>query len=373
MVSHANLLSNLSMMRKSFGTSSTSTFACWLPLFHDMGLVGNALHAMFVGASCILMAPLSFMQRPLAWLKVISDYQVDFAGCPNFGYDHCIDYLRMRAVEGFDLSSWRVAFNGAEPIRSATLERFATTFAPFGFDRRALFPCYGMAEATVMISGKTDRDGPPLECKVAGRSIVSCGSALDGEEIGVVHPETSVRRAAGTEGEIWVRGPHVAAGYWGNAEATNATFNACIAGEDGGWLRTGDLGFVDANGEIFVTGRLKDLIIVRGQNYYPQDIELSVRECHAAFRHQLGVAFTAPADRNEAALVVVQEAHPHLRRLVSAADLEMTVRDAVASDHGLAVHRAVIVPPGTVPRTTSGKVRRAKARDLWLAGVFGLG
>ncbi|GEP54864.1 acyl-CoA synthetase [Reyranella soli] len=371
MVSHANLLSNLSMMRKSFGTSSASTFACWVPLFHDMGLVANALHALFVGGRCILMAPLSFMQRPLAWLKVISDHRVDVAGCPNFGYDHCVDYLRNRPVEGIDLSSWRVAFNGAEPIRSATLDRFATAFAPFGFDRRALFPCYGMAEATVIISGKTDRNGPVLECRVGNRSLVSCGSALDGEEVAVVHPDTCSRQAAGIEGEIWVRGPHIAAGYWENAEATATNFNACVEGEDGGWLRTGDLGFLDARGELFVTGRLKDLIVVRGQNYYPQDIELSVQEGHAAFGQQLGAAFVAPAGRNESAVVVVQEADHRLLRLASPGELEAAVREAVALDHGLAVHKAVIVAPGAVPRTTSGKVQRAKARALWLAGFFG--
>ena len=373
MVSHANLVSNLSMMQKSFGTSSASTFACWVPLFHDMGLVLNALHSLFVGARCILMAPLAFMQQPLAWLKVISDNQVDIAGCPNFGYDHCVTYLERRPAQGIDLSSWRIAFNAAEPIRLATLDRFATSFGPFGFDRCAFFPCYGMAEATVMISGKTDRNGPVPDFKLNGRSLASCGSALDGEEVAVVHPDTSTRQAAGVEGEIWVRGPHVAVGYWGNAEATAANFNACIAGESGGWLRTGDLGILDASGESFISGRLKDLIIVRGQNYYPQDIELSIQECHAAFRHQLGAAFIAQVGRNESALVIVQEANHRVHRVASTDELETAVRESVAMEHGLVVHKVAIVSPGAVPRTTSGKIQRAKARALWLAGAFEIG
>ncbi|MBM3649348.1 MAG: fatty acyl-AMP ligase [Alphaproteobacteria bacterium] len=369
-VSQTNLLANLSMMRKSFGTSSDSRFACWVPLFHDMGLPLNALHALSAGAACILMAPLSFMQRPLAWLKVIADQRVDIAGCPNFGYDHCADYVQTRPPESLDLSSWRVAFNGAEPIRSATLDRFAAAFAPYGFDRRALFPCYGMAEATVIISGKTDRSGPAVQCRRGDSTLVSSGSAFDGEEVAIVEPATCTRLAAGAEGEIWARGPHIASGYWANAEATAAIFDARIAGEDGGWLRTGDLGFLDAAGELFVTGRLKDLIIVRGQNYYPQDIELSVQECHRAFHHQLGAAFTAPVGRTEQAVVVVQEVARRLRHLASDNHLETAAREAVANDHGLAVHKVVVVPPGTVPRRTSGKVQRSKARVLWLAGAL---
>jgi acyl-CoA synthetase (AMP-forming)/AMP-acid ligase II len=376
MVSHANLMRNLEMMQAAFGTSGRSRLASWLPLFHDMGLIGNALHALFLGAPCFLMAPLSFMQRPLAWLRVISEHRVDFAGCPNFGFDHCVDHLRSRGAEGLDLSSWRIAYNAAEPVRSATLERFATAFAPVGFDRRALYPCYGMAEATVMISGKTDRAGPPIESTLAGKPIVSCGSALPGEEIAVVDPETCRRQSVGVVGEIWVRGPHVSAGYWDNAGATAACFDAILADAilpdgGGGWLRTGDLGFLDARGELFVSGRLKDLIIVRGQNYYPQDIEFSAQEAHDAFHGMPGAAFVTARGQHAEALVVVQEADHRLRRMTSTDALQTAIRETVALDHGLSVHRAVIVRPGTVPRTTSGKVRRVQARALWEAGALG--
>jgi acyl-CoA synthetase (AMP-forming)/AMP-acid ligase II len=371
MVSHANLVRNLEMMQAAFGTSGESRLASWLPLFHDMGLIGNALHALFLGVPCFLMAPLSFMQRPLAWLRVISEHRVDFAGCPNFGFDDCVDHLRSRGADGLDLSSWRVAYNAAEPVRSATLERFAAAFAPFGFDRRALYPCYGMAEATVMISGKTDRTAMPIESTLAGKPIVSCGSALPGEEIAVVDPETCRRHAVGVVGEIWVRGPHVSSGYWDNAEATAACFDAILADEGGGWLRTGDLGFLDASGELFVSGRLKDLIIVRGQNHYPQDIEFSAQEAHDAFHGLPGAAFVTARGEHAEALVVVQEADHRLRRLTSIDALQTAIRETVALDHGLSVHRAVIVRPGTVPRTTSGKVRRVQARALWEAGALG--
>ena len=370
-VRHANLMSNLAMLTHAFGTSEDSRLACWVPHFHDMGLIGNVLHALYLGATCILMAPLSFMQRPLAWLKVISEQRVDFAGCPNFGYDHCVSVFRSRPSQDLDLSCWRIAYNGAEPVRSATLEQFAATFVPHGFDRRALFPCYGMAEASVIISGKTDRTGDVIESRIDGRPVVSCGAALIDEEIAIVDPATRHERAPRQVGEIWVSGPHVAAGYWNNPEATAQSFGAEIVGRQGGWLRTGDLGFLDEQGELFVTGRLKDVIIIHGQNHYPQDIELSVQEAHPAFRHQLGAAFSAPSGTTESALVVVQEVNHRLRSQLPRAELEAAIREAVLLDHGLAVHRAIVVPPGTVPRTTSGKVQRGRARDLWLAGALG--
>ena len=372
-VRHSNLLANLAMMQESFGSSTQSTFACWVPLFHDMGLALNALHAIHAGGTCILMAPLSFMQRPLSWLKVIADHRVDIAGCPNFGFDHCAEHVEKRACPPLDLSAWRVAINAAEPIRSTTLDRFARAFAPSGFRREAFFPCYGMAEATVIISGKTDRASRYIERLRDGAPLVSSGSVLVGGDLAIVNPETREALPPGIEGEIWARGPHIASGYWANPAATAEVFDATIPGKGGGWLRTGDLGILDPDGELFVTGRLKDLIIVRGQNYYPQDIELSVQECHPAFHHQMGAAFAAPVGRNESAVVVVQEVARRQRHLASEGHLEKAVREVVANDLGLAVHRVVIVPPGTVPRTTSGKVQRSKARAMWLAGTLQVG
>jgi acyl-CoA synthetase (AMP-forming)/AMP-acid ligase II len=370
MITHGNLSSNLAMMQRSFRTSSESVFVSWLPLFHDMGLTLNALHAVAVGACCILMAPMTFMQRPLQWLRTVSEYKADIAGAPNFAYDHCVDRLRSEDAEALNLTNWRVAFNGAEPVRQATLERFSSAFAPFGFDRRALFPCYGMAEATVMISGKTEFEKGPMTRNYDGGQIVACGSALSGEEIAIVDPDTRQRRACLTAGEIWIRGPNVAIGYWAEEEATEATFHARIEGEMETWLRTGDLGFLDQFGELFITGRLKDLIIIRGENHYPQDIEFTVKECHPALYGQLGVAFTTTGTRGESRLVVVQELSRKWRNRASKRDLDSAIREAVVKQHGIAAHQVVIVSVGAIPTTTSGKIQRARCRELWLANAY---
>lgn len=364
-VGHANLLANLGMMQQAFGTSERSAVACWMPLFHDMGLIANALHAVFIGAPCILMAPMTFMQRPLTWLKAISDYRVDFAGGPNFAFDHCVDRLRPDRAHGIDLSSWRVAINGAEPVRAGTIERFADAFSAYGFDRGAMYPCYGMAEATVMVSGRSRPAGVVLHRGDAGTSAVGCGPALAGEEIAIADPATGVRLPAGATGEIWVRGANVARGYWRDDRSTGQSFDAELQGHGGGWLRTGDLGLLDGEGELFVTGRLKELLIVRGRNYYPQDIELTVKSCHPALARQTGVAFVTLARHGMERLVVVQEMERVWRDRGQTAALEARVREAVAEEHELAVHRIVIVPPGSIPRTTSGKIRRVEAKLLW--------
>lgn len=370
-VTHSNLASNLVMMQRSFGTNPESVFACWMPLFHDMGLIANALHAIAAGVPCVLMAPLTFMQRPLRWLRAISDHGVDFAGGPNFAFDHCVDRFREQDGADLHLAGWRIAFNGAEPVRPATLERFARTFAPFGFDRRALFPCYGMAEATVMISGKSEAANAPVIGQHESRTVVSCGSALNGEQIAIVDPSSGEPREAGVEGEIWVRGPHVASGYWCNEQATYETFHARLALSDEEWLRTGDLGFVGPTGELFVTGRLKDLIIVRGENHHPQDLELSASLSHPALHRQTGAVFTAEAKDGQMRLIVVHEADRRWRGRVSGSALETAIREAVSLEHGVAIHRVALVVPGVIPRTTSGKIRRARTRELWLEDYFG--
>jgi acyl-CoA synthetase (AMP-forming)/AMP-acid ligase II len=374
-VTHDSLASNLAMMKSSFGTTSRSVFASWLPLFHDMGLVANALHAVSVGATCILMAPLTFMQRPIRWLRAISDHRVNIAGAPNFAFDHCVDRIKPEDAAGLDLSCWRVAFNGAEPVQSGTLDRFARAFATIGFDPRAFFPCYGMAETTVMISGKTDLTREPQKRRHDGRTLVSCGSSLAGEEIAIVEPALRSPCPAGATGEIWVRGPHVSPGYWRNDEASAASFGAHLDRIDdtGGWLRTGDLAFLDENGELFVTGRLKDTLIIRGQNYYPQDLEWSASDSHPALQRQMAAAFAIAGSGEEPKFVLLQEVERKWRGRVSVRTLEAAIREALAHDHGIAAHRIVIVASGVIPRTTSGKVQRARARELWCEGLWGAG
>jgi acyl-CoA synthetase (AMP-forming)/AMP-acid ligase II len=383
MVSQANLLENLKMIREALGNTRSSTYVSWAPLHHDMGLIMNVLQSFYLGATCVLMAPVSFMQRPLTWLKAIHDYKAQVAGCPNFGFDLCVSRFRAEAMIGIDLSGWRVAFIGAEPIRAETLHKFATTFAPYGFEPAAFYPGYGMAEATLLISGgrrgggakieRVSRAGmqegrvtKPIEPADAGM-IVGCGTALSGEKLEIVDPDTAQRCCSGSVGEIWVQGPHVARGYWRNKDATKETFGAEIAGEAGGyWLRTGDLGYLDQSGELFVTGRIKDLIIVRGANYYPQDIEMSVQRAHPSLRPGFGAVFAIVDQDGDERIVVVQEIERTFRNKIDLNEVIALIREAVSEQHQLSVFDVALVTPGGIPKTTSGKIQRRLIRRLWM-------
>jgi acyl-CoA synthetase (AMP-forming)/AMP-acid ligase II len=368
MVSHRNVLSNLEMLRVAFGSSQTSVHVGWVPLYHDMGLIVNALEPLYLGALGVLMAPVSFLQRPISWLRAISDYKAEVAGGPNFAYDLCATRLRPEQRDGIDLSSWRVAFNAAEPVRAETIERFVSTFAPCGFDPAAMHPTFGMAEATVFVSGR--HRGAGVTTLVAGGKapIVGCGRAVGAERIAIVDPESRVRLAPRAVGEVWVAGPNVARGYWGNPDATTDAFEARIAGEQAAaWLRTGDLGFLDAEGELYITGRIKDLVIIRGTNHYPQDIERTVEEAHPALRRHACAAFAASIDGEEK-LVVVQELERTSRRVADVDEVVGCIREAVANAHDIAVHEVVLLGPGAVPKTTSGKIQRSLARQLWREG-----
>lgn len=385
MVSHANLLANLEMIRLALGNTRQSTYVNWVPLYHDMGLILNALQALYVGATCVLMAPNAFMQRPLGWLRAISHYRAEVACGPNFGFDLCVSRYRADQMDGVDLSSLKIALNGAEPVHADTIARFATTFAPYGFDPRAMYPAYGMAEATLLISG--GRRGGGHVTRRVGRAalqahaavapadaddaqiVVGCGRALSGERIAIVDPETHIRLQADHVGEIWVSGGNVARAYWRNDAATRDDLNAGIAGEDGAWLRTGDLGFLDQDGELFVTGRIKDLIIIRGINHYPQDIERTVQSLDGALRENCGAAFSAP-DEGEETLVVVQEIERTARNIIDAEEIKGRIREAVADGHELSARHIVLIRPGSLPKTTSGKIQRKLARKLWLEGGF---
>lgn len=386
-VSHGNLLENLEMIRRALGHSRSSKHICWMPLHHDMGLILNVLEAFYLGAGCALMAPVAFLQRPLTLLKAICDLGAEVAGGPNFGFDLCVARFRAEEMRGVDLSGWRVAINGAEPVRAQTLRKFAATFEPFGFRPSAFNPCYGMAEATLLISGGQRGVGAVIRtvdraALQAGRivaavrdldavSIVGCGKALDGEDIAVVDPETKRRLAVDCVGEIWVRGPHVAGGYWRNAAASNETFGGQIVGEaDIAWLRTGDLGFLNSDGELFIAGRMKDLIIVRGINHYPQDIEHTVQSTDRCLRAGYGAAFAAPASSGDERVVIVQEVERSHRARIDAAAIVDRIREAVVEEHGVAVLDVVLLEPGTIPKTTSGKIRRRAAKDLWETGVL---
>ena len=387
MVSHGNLLANLEMIRIACGNTRASTYVSWVPLYHDMGLILNALQALYVGALCVLLPPLAFLQRPSLWLRAIHEYRAEVAGGPNFAFDLCVDRHRPEQLAGLDLSCWKLAFVGAEPVRAATIERFAETFRPYGFDPQAMWPGYGMAEATLLITGGDRRDGPivrtvsragllrheavPPREDPDAQPVVGCGRALAGEDIAIVDPETTARLGVDRVGEIWASGPNIAHGYWQNPEATEATFRVQIAGEaDRQWLRTGDLGFLDAGGELFITGRIKDVIIIRGANHYPQDIEDTVQGSHPAMRRHGGAAFTIADDAKGELLVVVQEVERTERHRIEPAQLIGRIREAIVLEHDIVPHEIALLRPGALPKTTSGKIQRALARQLWLTGTL---
>jgi acyl-CoA synthetase (AMP-forming)/AMP-acid ligase II len=381
-VTHGNLLENLEMIRIAFGNTQRSTYVAWVPFYHDMGIVLNVLESFYLGALYVVLSPTSFVQRPLIWLRAIGRYRAEVSSAPNFAFDLCVSRFRADQMEGVDLSCWKVAFNAAEPVRAATIEQFAEKLAPYGFDPRTMYPGYGMAEATLLISGgrrgeevvtrTVSREALQRGTIVAPRSgadaqaLVGCGRALVGEEIAIVDPESRRRRPADAIGEIWVRGANVAAGYWQNPAATAETFAATIAGEGGGhWLRTGDLGFLDGDGEIYITGRIKDVIIIYGNNHYPQDIEATMQTAHPALRPNCGVAFSYVDHRGIEKLVLVQEVERTQRHQISAGEIEKRIREAISNEHDIAVHEIVLIRPGSIPKTTSGKIQRRLTQRLW--------
>ncbi len=382
MVTHGNLLDNERMIQESFRQTEQSVIVGWLPLYHDMGLIGNVLQPVFVGARCVLMSPVSFLQKPFRWLSAISRYRATTSGGPNFAYDLCVRKIGSAERERLDLSTWEVAFNGAEPVRAATLEAFAEAFAPCGFRREAFRPCYGLAEATLLVSSEAATHGAPLVKAVAAealqnnlatevdedsagaRPLVSCGRPPTGQEIYIYRPETLTECLPGEIGEICVSGANVTKGYWNRPEETARTFHSHIAtGRTQPLLRTGDLG-VMLDGNLFVTGRLKDLIIVRGRNHYPHDIERTVEQSHPALRLGGGAAFTVEVGGEER-LVVAQEVN--IRRELDTEEIARAIAEAVSEEHELQVHAVTLLKTGSIPKTSSGKIQRHACREKFLA------
>jgi acyl-CoA synthetase (AMP-forming)/AMP-acid ligase II len=388
-VTHGNVLANTEMISRVHENTAQATHVCWLPLYHDMGLVLNLLETVYVGALCVLMSPLHFITRPLAWLRAIHTYRAQVGGGPNFLFDNCVSRYRQEDAKGLDLSTWRVAINGAEPVRASTLVRFRETFAPHGLRDDALNPCYGMAEATLLISGRRRGSGVrtiAVSKKALQRNVVAgaespedqhvavaCGELLANERLEVIHPETRRRCAPGEIGELWVAGPHVADGYWQNDVATEETFGAEISDEPAPrirFLRTGDLGFVQ-DGEVYITGRAKDVIIIRGANHYPQDLEHTAERAHPALRANFCAAFAVEFEGSER-LVVVQEVERAQEANLATDDVVERVRMAVAQEHELQVAAVALIRQGTLPKTTSGKVQRRLTRERFLNGELDL-
>ena len=374
MLSHANLMYNERMIEAAFGHTDQTVFVGWLPLHHDMGLIGNVLQPLYLGIPCTLMPPVAFLQKPVRWLQAISNYQATTSGAPNFAYELCISRITAEQRDGIDLSSWDVAYSGAEPVRNITLQRFADIFAPCGFRWQSFYPCYGMAETSLLVSGGLKTQTPtefPAESDALAqnqvviadesssnqRMIVGCGQTWLEQKIIIVEPNLLTCCPPDQVGEIWIAGRHVSQGYWQRPEETAKAFHAYTADTDEGpFLRTGDLGFFK-NGELFITGRIKDLIIIQGRNHYPQDIELTLEQSHSALRQGGGAAFSIEVNGKEQ-LVVVQEVERRYLRKLPSDEIFQTMRQVISEHHDLPLYAAQLLKPGSLPKTSSGKVRR---------------
>ncbi|MDJ0570210.1 MAG: fatty acyl-AMP ligase [Pleurocapsa sp. MO_192.B19] len=401
-IAYQNLLHNLEAIHRCFRHSSQSKGVIWLPPYHDMGLIGGILQPLYGSFPVTLMSPLMFLQNPLRWLKTISGYRATTSGGPNFAYDLCIRKFKPEQLTGLDLSSWQVAFNGAEPINHETLKKFAQTYAPYGFDYSAFYPCYGMAEATLIISGGSKNaavvtktvQGKALEQnKIAladvsephSRTLVSCGRSLIDQKIAIANPETLVSCKPGEVGEIWVSGSSIAQGYWKQPEITAATFNAYLKDtREGPFLRTGDLGFLD-QGELFFTGRLKDMIVIKGRNHYPQDIEKTVEETNSWIRPSCVASFSVSIQGEEKMIVLAEVERRYWsskrsggksngnstpEKIIKVKDLTQLIRREISRNHDLQVHTTLLLKPGSLPKTSSGKIQRHACRTEFLANTL---
>jgi len=380
-VTHDALMHNEELMVRSFDMGADDVVVGWLPLFHDMGLIGHVIGTLYAGSEAILMPPLAFIQRPARWLRAITRYGGVGSGGPDFAYDLCVRRIPLDERGDIDLSTWRVAINGAEPIRAETLAAFTEAFAPHGFDERAWFPCYGMAECTLLAT--SPEAGRGARRITVGATALREGRLEPGEDhelvgsgsprlhrgLAIVDPQTGLPCGAGEIGEIWLSGPDVASGYWGGGERSEAAFGARFADtHEGPFLRTGDLGAL-YDGELYVTGRLKDLIIIGGRNHYPQDIEATVESVHDALERGACAAFSIDRDGHERLVVLAGVRARHAR----GADLDAlrrSIRAAVAREHGVQADDVVIVAPHSVPKTSSNKIQRAACREAYERGEW---
>lgn len=382
MLTHANIIHNQRIIEKAFRHDRDTIGLGWLPHYHDMGLIGNIIQTLSIGRPCILMSPFHFIQRPFRWLKAISDYKATSSGGPNFAYELCARKVTEHQKEELDLTSWRLAFTGAEAIRHDTLMRFAKAFSSCGFDVDAFYPCYGLAEATLFATGMSaDQKLTSLSIDKSGirknRVIISennsaesiqfvgCGQAWLNHDVVIAQPDQRIQCSSDEIGEIWFRGASVAQGYWNKPEQTESTFSAFLAdSQEGPFLRTGDLGFL-RDGHLFITGRIKDLIIIRGQNYYPHEIEKTVENSVEGLAHNGGAAFSIDEDGEER-LVIVQEVERTYIRKIDFNGAAKAIRSIIIASHGLDLYAIEFIKPVTIPKTSSGKVQRTKCRDAYL-------
>jgi len=380
-ISHGNLIANQQLIKRRFGHNADSTVVGWLPLYHDMGLIGNVMQPLYCGASAILMSPMAFLEKPVRWLQAISDYRAHTSGGPNFAFELCMRKITAEQKAGLDLGSWRLAFNGAEPINPDTMTRFADAFSECGFSRKAFYPCYGLAEATLLASGGDKNAEPTLAAfykagleqgkvrpAISGgdetRRLVGCGGIdVDaGQRIRIVDPETGELCKADRIGEIQLGGPSISQGYWQNASATGQAFIGA-ANSQQRWLRTGDLGFIEG-GELFVSGRLKDLIIIRGRNYYPHDLEYAVEAATDALNPGCAAAFAVSGDDGEKLVVVAELKRNRLRQSDYRAEFA-AIRSRLVEECGIQADTVMLLKPGAILKTSSGKIRRSACRQAF--------
>lgn len=385
MISHDNLLHNLEMIRQGFGVADldaageVTNCVFWLPAYHDMGLIGGILSPIYAGGTSYLLAPTTFLRRPLRWLELLSETKAQFSGAPNFGFELLVKKTTPEQRESLDLSHWRLAFCGAEPIHPETMRKFATAFAPAGFCSDSFYPCYGMAEVTLLVTGgqrsrelqvlNVDRErlrqhlAVPVESTAeSSQALVGCGAAMNGQTIAIVDPPTLTVCDDGRVGEIWVQGDSVARGYWNRETVNQEVFGAQLSGQtDSTYLRTGDLGF-QLDGELYITGRLKDVVIIRGSNHYPQDIERTTVDAHQAVG--MGAAFAVTSEREERLVVVHQVNREH--RKADFEEVLHAVRTAIVAEHDLEPQAIVLIKPVGLPITSSGKVQRQRCREQYL-------
>ncbi len=383
MISHRNIMHHSAYLQSACGYTPDSVSVTWMPYFHDYGLVEGMTQPLYTGIPCYLMSPLAFIKQPVRWLQAISHFKATHSQAPNFAYEQCVRRVTDEQIAALDLSSWAMAGNAAEPINPRVLEQFYTKFAPCGFRWAAFAPAYGLAEDTLLVS-TSPKLKPPVLClletdaieqhrvvevdtwREGVRAIPGCGRLVCDTAVAIVNPDTLTRCATDEIGEIWVADPSVAGGYWNRPEESDRTFRAQIADtSEGPFLRTGDLGFL-LDGELFITGRIKDLIIIRGTNHYPQDIEWTVQQVHSALRPDYGAAFSIEVDGTEQ-LVVVQEVERNPDNFDPQAVLT-EIRQAISETHELQVYAVVLAKPGNVLKTSSGKIQRQACKTSFLAG-----
>ena len=368
MVSHGNLIDNLEAAVRRFGIGAHSRGVTWLPPYHDMGLVAGTLQPVYSACVTTVLSPMHAIQRPVRWLKAIQRTRATISGGPPFGYDHCVAAIDEPLRHELDLTSWDCAFVGAEPVRFDMLERFARAFSPCGFQRRSFVPCYGLAEATLMVTGRT-KGGGALRDSTSGHEELgrtTCGHVIDEHDVVIVDPDQRVPCPDGKEGEIWIQGPSVAMGYWNRPAETAAAFDARLADGRGPYLRTGDLG-VMTEGELTVTGRVKDLVIVAGRKLHAEDIEATIHEiADDRLRHGSNAVFAAEIGGKERIIVAVELCRPPGRMSGDLAPIRAAIGAAVARTHDVTVHDVSFLAPGEIPRTSSGKVRRHLCRTQYL-------